>query len=249
MGVKKLNNRFSRTELLYGKEIMQKFAKSRVAVFGVGGVGGYAAEALARSGIGSIDLIDNDKICLSNINRQIFALESTIGKYKADTAKDRLLDINPDININVHKIFYLPENSALINFKNYDYVIDAIDTVAGKIEIIEQAKKAGVSVISSMGAGNKTDPTKFEITDIYSTSVCPLAKVMRSELKKRGITDLKVVYSKQKPIKPKLEISMEAEQSNSKKRAIPGSTAFVPSVAGLIIAGEVLNDLALSEQA
>ncbi len=232
-------NRFSRTQLLYGEETMGRLASSRVAVFGIGGVGGYVVEALARSGIGALDLIDDDKVCLTNINRQIIATSSTVGKYKVDVAKERILDINPDCEVRTYKTFFLPETQDQFDFKEYDYVVDAIDTVSGKIAIVETAKEAGVPVISSMGAGNKLNPAMFEVADIYKTSVCPLAKVMRHELRKRGIDSLKVVYSKEKPIRPLEDMSIECTE----RRTIPGSTAFVPSVAGLIIAGEVLNDL------
>lgn len=227
-------NQFSRTELLIGKEGLEKLASSRVAVFGIGGVGGYTAEALVRSGIGEIDLIDNDKISITNINRQIYALTSTIGRDKVDVARERILDINPNVKVNTYKLFFTPETE--FDFSPYDYVVDAIDTVSGKIAIIE--KSAGVPVISSMGAGNKMNPQMFEVADIYKTSVCPLAKVMRQELKKRGIKSLKVVYSKENPIKP----AQSTEIAAGKKR-IPGSNAFTPSVAGLIIAAEVIKDI------
>ena len=238
-------NQFSRTELLFGKEAMKKLANSRVAVFGIGGVGGYAVEALARSGVGTLDLIDNDKICLTNLNRQIIATHKTIGSYKVDVAKERILDICPNTTVNVYKCFYLPETSSEFDFKQYDYVIDAIDTVKGKLEIVMQAKAAGVPVISSMGAGNKLDPTKFRVADIYQTKVCPLAKVMRTELRKLGVKDLKVVYSEELPIKPVEDISSYSENPSDtvRRRDIPGSNAFVPSVVGLIIAGEVIKDL------
>lgn len=228
---------FSRTKLLLGEESMEKLKNSRVAVFGIGGVGGYVAEALVRSGIGVIDLIDNDTVSASNINRQIFALQSTIGELKVEVAKRRLLDINPDVKIRTHNIFYLPETAKQFNFEEYDYIIDAVDTVSAKIDIISNAKLKGVSVISSMGAGNKLDASRFEITDIYKTSVCPLARVMRRELKQRGIDSLKVVYSKEEP--KKTEEKLVGENGKS----IPGSIAFVPSVAGLLIAGEVIADL------
>ena len=231
-------NEFSRTELLIGKEGMEKLANSRVAVFGIGGVGGYTVEALARSGIGQLDLIDDDKVCLTNINRQIIATRSSIGKYKVDVAKERILDINPKALVNTYKMFYTPENADEIDFSKYDYVVDAIDTVVGKLEIIERSKKANVPVISSMGAGNKMHPEKFEVADISKTSVCPLAKVIRQELKKRKISGVKVIYSKERPLKPQATI-----EETSNKRAIPGSNAFVPSVVGLIIAGEVIKDL------
>lgn len=228
---------FSRTELIYGPEAMAKLAAARVAVFGIGGVGGYTVEALARSGIGALDLIDNDLVCVTNINRQIIATQKTIGRYKVDVAEERIHDISPKCNVRTYKTFYLPETQDEFDFSQYDYVVDAIDTVTGKLTIIENAKKLNVPIISSMGAGNKIDPTKFEVADIYKTSVCPLAKVMRHECKKRGIKHLKVVYSKEVPRKP-----LETEETTS-RRSLPGSTAFVPSVVGLIIAGEVINDL------
>ena len=246
-------NQFSRTQLLFGVEAMERLAGSRVAVFGVGGVGGYTVEALARSGVGAIDLIDDDKVCLTNINRQIIALKSTIGKYKVDVAAERIHDINPDCKVTVYKTFFMPETADQFDFSQYDYVVDAIDTVTGKIEIIMQAKAAGVPVISSMGADNKLDPTAFEVADIYKTSVCPLAKVMRRELKKRGVRKLKVVYSKEQPIRPFEDMSISCRQhcvcppgtrKCTVRRDIPGSTAFVPSVMGLIIAGEVIKDIA-----
>lgn len=235
-------NQFSRTEMLFGRENMQTFKNSRIAVFGIGGVGGYAAEALARSGIGTLDLIDNDKISITNINRQIFATFKNIGKYKIDVAKERILDINPDATVNIYKTFFLPDAAEEFDFSLYDYVVDAIDTVTGKIEIIMCAQKVGVPVISAMGAGNKLDPLKLEVCDIYKTSVCPLAKVMRRELKKRGIKKLKTVYSKEPPITP-FEYG-EAFEKDNLCRKPPGSTAVVPPVTGLIIAGEVLKDLA-----
>lgn len=239
---------FSRTELLVGAEAMDILANSRVAVFGVGGVGGYAVEALARSGIGALDLIDDDKVCATNINRQIIALESTVGMYKVDAAAERIRDINPECKVTCHKMFYMPDTADKLDFSQYDYVIDAIDTVTGKIEIILQAEKAGVPVISSMGAGNKLDPTAFEVTDIYKTSVCPLARAMRYQLKRRGIKKLKVVYSKEQPIVPQGQAAEDGSgntdmRSGTAKRSTPGSTAFVPSVAGLIIGGEVIKDL------
>ena len=243
-------NQFSRTQLLIGKEAMDRLSKTRVAIFGIGGVGGYTAEALARSGVGELDLIDDDKVCLTNINRQIFATRKTVGKYKVDVAEERLKDINPDIIINKHRTFYTPETSEKFDFSKYDYVVDAIDTVTGKIALIENAKKAGTPIISSMGAGNKVDPTAFEVADIYKTSVCPLARVMRYELKRRGIKKLKVVYSKEKPIPPIADEDPNGENGCLSKadkvpgkRQVPGSTAFVPSVAGLIIAGEVIKDI------
>ncbi len=237
-----MSNQFLRTELLFGSKNMEIFKNSRVAVFGVGGVGGYLVEALARSGIGTLDLIDNDKVSVTNINRQIVATFKTVGKYKVDVAKERILDINPNASVNIHKTFFLPDTAEEFDFSEYDYVVDAIDTVTGKIEIVVQAQNAGVPVISSMGAGNKLTPTECEVCDIYKTSVCPLAKVMRGELRKRGIKKLKVVYSKETPLTPFR--SEELCGDNNFKRQIPGSVAFVPSVAGLIIAGEVLKDLA-----
>lgn len=251
-----MQNQFSRTELLVGKENMERFREARVAVFGIGGVGGYAVEALARSGIGTLDLIDDDKICLTNLNRQIFALHSTVGRYKVDVAKERILDINPEAKVNTYKTFFLPENADQFDFSQYDYVIDAIDTVSGKIEIIVQANKCHVPVISSMGAGNKMNPAAFEVADIYETSVCPLARVMRRELKKRGIDHLKVVYSREKAMRPLEDAAgicrMDcicppgAEKRCVQRRQVPGSTAFVPSAAGLIAAGEVIRDLMVS---
>ena len=231
---------FVRTEMLFGEEAMKKFASSRVAVFGIGGVGGHAAEALVRSGIGNIELIDADTVCQSNINRQLFATTKNIGRLKTEAAKERLLEINPEINITVKSIFYLPENADEFDFTQYDYIIDAVDTVAAKLSLAQKAQLAGTPIISSMGAGNKLDPTLFEVADIYKTSVCPLAKVMRAECRKRGIKKLKCVYSKEIPMKPKEVFSEE----KSTRRQTPGSVAFVPSVAGLIIAGEVLKDLA-----
>ena len=246
-------NQFSRTELLFGKEAMQKLASARVAVFGIGGVGGFTVEALARSGVGEIDLIDDDKVCLTNINRQIIALRSTVGKYKVDVAEERLKGINPDIKINTYKTFYTPETADLFDFTQYDYVVDAIDTVTGKIELAVNAQKSGTPIISSMGAGNKLNPEKFEVADIYETSVCPLARVMRRELKSRGIKRLKVVYSKEKALTPidNMAISCKencicppgTQRKCTARRQVPGSTAFVPSVAGLIIAGEVIKDI------
>lgn len=232
---------FSRTELLIGEEALEKLKYSRVAVFGVGGVGGYVVEALARSGVGALDLIDNDCVDISNINRQIIATMDTIGKPKVDVAKERVLKINPNMTVHTHQMFYLPETEDKFDFTEYDYVVDAIDTVSGKIALVMQAKEAGTPIICAMGAGNKLDPTAFEVTDIYKTTVCPLAKVMRRELKKRGIKKLKVVYSKEQPISPKK--TDQEEFMKSGKRQIPGSIAFVPSVVGLIIAGEVIKDL------
>lgn len=239
-------NEFSRTELLIGQAALEKVQNSRVAIFGVGGVGGYVCEALVRSGVGHFDLIDNDTVSLTNINRQIIALHSTIGKLKVDVMKERMLDINPDVDVSVHPCFYLPETADQFDFSNYDYVVDAIDTVTGKIEIIVQADAHQVPVISSMGAGNKLNPAMMEVSDIYKTSVCPLARVMRRELKKRHIKHCKVVYSKEKAIQPS-QASLEKygadSEENFTKKSIPGSTAFVPSVAGLILASEVIKDL------
>lgn len=232
-----MSERFSRTELLVGKENMERFAAARVAVFGVGGVGGYVVEALARSGVGTLDLIDNDTVSESNINRQIIATTRTIGEYKVDVAKRRVQEINPDASVNTCKTFYMPETAGQFDFTEYDYVVDAIDTVTGKLELIVQADRAGVPIISSMGAGNKMNPAAFEVADIYKTSVCPLAKVMRRELKKRNIDHLKVVYSREEPLTPLVKIE------EGKRRQLPGSMAFVPSAAGLIIAGEVIKDL------
>ena len=231
-------DQFHRTELLIGADAMERLRASRVALFGVGGVGGYAAEALARSGIGTLDLIDNDTVSVTNLNRQIIALHSTVGQYKTEVAAARIRDICPDITVNVHNCFYLPETADQFDFSQYDFVIDAIDTVKGKIGIVMQAKEAGVPVISSMGAGNKLDPAAFRVADLYQTKVCPLARVMRYELKKRGVRSLKVVYSEEVPIQP------AASDEVTQKRNVPGSVAFVPSVAGLIIAGEVVKELA-----
>ncbi len=238
-----MTDRFSRTELIFGKDAMKRLSEARVAVFGIGGVGGYAVEALARSGIGELDLIDNDTVSVSNINRQIIALESTVGMYKTDAAKARIADINPDCRVNAYRTFFMPDTSSQFDFSLYDYVIDAIDTVTGKIEIIMKAQAAGVPVISSMGAGNKTDPTSFKVADIYSTSVCPLARAMRQQLKKRGVKKLKVVYSTEQSITPKTDVLLNDELPPG-RRSVPGSNAFVPSVAGLIIAGEVIKDIA-----
>ena len=246
-------NQFSRTELLIGKENMERLKNSRVAIFGIGGVGSYTVEALARSGVGTLDLIDDDRVCLTNLNRQIIATRKTIGQYKVDVAKERILDINPDAVVNTYKTFYMPDTVDQFDFSQYDYVVDAIDTVTGKIELAVQAQKCGVPVISSMGAGNKMDPTAFEVADIYKTSVCPLAKVMRRELKKREIKKLKVVYSREQAMTPVSDIEDHCksndicppgtERNGTQRRQTPGSNAFVPSVVGLIIAGEVIKDL------
>lgn len=237
-------NEFSRTELLIGKEGMERLKNAKVAVFGVGGVGGYVVEALARSGVGTLELIDNDKVSLTNINRQIIAVHSTVGQYKVDVARERILDINPAAVVNTYKTFFLPETASEFNFYDYDYIVDAIDTVAGKIALIMQADRAHTPIISSMGAGNKLDATAFQVADIYATSVCPLAKVMRRELKKRGVQKLKVVYSQEKPTVPEKEIDVTSENDTGViKRRVPGSVSFVPSVVGLIIAGEVIKDV------
>ena len=248
-----MENQFSRTERLLGKENMEKLAAARVCIFGIGGVGGYVAEALARSGVGHLELVDNDVICLSNLNRQIIATHETLGQYKVDVMKERILSINPTAEVTVYKCFYLPETRAQFDFTNCDYVVDAIDTVSGKLAIIENAKRADVPVISSMGAGNKVNPAAFEVADLYETSICPLAKVMRHECRKRGIDSLKVVYSKEVPVRPLEDASGSSKTQCAspsgnagrtvERRAVPGSTAFVPSVAGLIIAGEIVNDL------
>ena len=246
-------NQFSRTELLLGKEAMEKLCNSRVAVFGIGGVGGYVCEALVRSGVGAFDLIDDDKVCLTNLNRQIIATRKTVGQYKTEVMRDRILEINPDADVRIHNCFFLPENAEDFPFEEYDYVVDAVDTVTAKIELVMRAQEKRVPVISCMGAGNKLDATQFRVTDIYKTRVCPLAKVMRRELKKRGVKTLKVVYSEEEPIRPIDDMASScrtdcicppgAEHKCTERRAIPGSTAFVPSVAGLIIAGEVVKDL------
>lgn len=248
-----MSRQFARTQLLLGPEAMEKLAHSRVAVFGVGGVGGYVCEALARSGVGAFDLIDDDKVCLTNINRQIIATRKTIGKYKAEVMRERILDINPSADIRVYKCFFLPENADEFPFDEYDYVVDAVDTVTAKIELVMKAQEKGVRIISSMGAGNKLDASAFRVADIYKTKVCPLAKVMRRELKKRGVNKLKVVYSEEKALTPLEDESISCrsncvcppgtEHKCTDRRAIPGSVAFVPPVAGLIIAGEVIKDL------
>lgn len=232
-----MQNQFSRIELMLGSDALKKLKGSRVAIFGIGGVGSYTAEALARSGIGALDLIDNDTVCITNINRQLYATLSTVGKYKVDVAKERIGDINPETEVRTYKTFYMPENADSFDFGNYDYVVDAIDTVTAKIELAVRAANASVPIISAMGAGNKMNPTMLEAADIYETSVCPLARVMRYELKKRGIKAMKVVYSKEKPNAPAI-----AQQTQAKK-PIPGSNAFVPPVAGLIMAGEIVKDL------
>ena len=246
-------NQFSRTQLQFGAEGMEKLFHARVAVFGIGGVGGYTVEALTRSGIGELDLIDDDRVCLTNVNRQIFATRKTVGQYKVDVAEERILEINPKAIVHKYKTFYAPQTADQFDFTQYDYVVDAIDTVTGKLELVEQAQKAGVPIISSMGAGNKVDPTAFEVADIYETSVCPLARVMRRELKKRGIPKLKVVYSKEPAMTPIDDMTISCRthcicppgtaRKCTQRRQVPGSNAFVPSVVGLIIAGEVIKDL------
>lgn len=246
-------NQFSRTQLTFGAEAMEKLVASRVIVFGIGGVGGYTVEALVRSGIGAIDLVDDDKVCLTNLNRQIFALRSTVGKYKVDVAEARIKDINPDCKVTTYKTFYMPDTSDQFDFTQYDYVVDAIDTVTGKIELIMNAKKCGTPIISSMGAGNKVNPDMLEVADIYDTSVCPLARVIRYELRKRNVDGLKVVYSKEKAIPPVEDMAISCRQhcicppgttrKCTQRRDIPGSNAFVPSTAGLIIAGEIIKDI------
>ena len=257
-----MEGRFDRTEMLLGGEAMERLGSARVAVFGIGGVGGYAVEALARSGVGALDLVDSDRVCLSNLNRQIIATEETLGMYKVDAAEARIRSINPGCTVRTYRMFFLPENEETFDFGSYDYVIDAIDTVSGKLALIEKAVKAGTPVISSMGAGNKLDPAAFRVADIYSTSVCPLARVMRRELKKRGIGALKVVYSEEPPMTPRVLPGADTEENTEtlpesmgnaeaehpetgvhRRRSTPGSVAFVPSAAGLILAGEVIRDL------
>ncbi|MBE6997568.1 MAG: tRNA threonylcarbamoyladenosine dehydratase [Ruminococcaceae bacterium] len=250
-------NQFSRTQLLMGENKMRKLAFSRVAVFGIGGVGGYAVEALARSGVGALDLIDDDRICLTNLNRQLHATRKTIGRFKVDAAEERIQEINPKCVVTTHRAFISPETAGQFDFAQYDYIIDAIDTVTGKIELILRANAHGVPIISSMGAGNKTDPTAFEVADIYNTSVCPLARVMRRELRKRGVAALKVVFSREPPMTPLDDMTISCRtncicppgtaRKRTQRRQVPGSTAFVPSVAGLIIAGEVVKDLTREE--
>ena len=240
-------NQFSRTEILLGQAAMERLQQSRVAVFGIGGVGGYTVEALARSGVGALDLIDCDTVSVTNINRQIIATLDTVGKYKVDVMRERIASINPDCKVEVHQCFYLPETKDQFDFSKYDYVVDAVDTVTAKIQLVMQAKECNTPIISSMGAGNKLNPADFEVADIYQTSVCPLAKVMRRELKKRGVDKLKVVYSKEEALTPMWDAAKEETEgetgSTVTKRATPGSVAFVPSVVGLIIAGEVVKDL------
>ena len=247
-----MQNQFSRTELLLGPEAMERLAGCRVAVFGIGGVGGYAVEGLVRSGIGALDLIDDDRVCLTNLNRQLYATRKTVGRYKVDVAEERIHEINPDCRVTTHKTFFLPDTQDAFDFTQYDYVVDAIDTVTGKLALIEKAQAAGTPIISAMGAGNKRDPTAFRVADIHETSVCPLARVIRGECRKRGIRHLKVVYSTEQPTRPREDpaagcrtncICPPGTRKCTVRRDIPGSTAFVPSVAGLIIAGEVVRDL------
>ena len=246
-------NQFSRTQLLLGADNMDRLSNAKVAVFGIGGVGGYVVEALARSGVGSFVLVDDDKVCLTNLNRQIIATRKTVGKYKAEVMRERILEINPEADVRIHKCFFLPENADDFPFDEYDYIVDAVDTVTAKIELVMKAKEKDIPIISSMGAGNKLDGSQFKVADIYKTKVCPLAKVMRRELKKRGVKKLKVVYSEEIPTRPIEDMSIScrtncicppgAEHKCTERRDIPGSVAFVPSVAGLIIAGEVVKDL------
>ena len=252
-------NQFSRTQFLLGSDAMESLYKKKVAVFGLGGVGGHVCEALVRSGIGSFDLIDDDKVCLTNLNRQIIATRKTVGKYKAEVMQERMLEINPDAKIEIHKCFFLPENADAFPFHEYDYIVDAVDTVTAKIELIMRAQKERVPIISAMGAGNKLDAGRFKVADIYDTKICPLARVMRRELKKRNVKRLKVVYSDEQPIRPLEDMSIScrthcicppgARHKCTERRDIPGSTAFVPAVAGLLIAGEVVKDLSRNEKA
>ena len=246
-------NQFSRTQLLFGQEGMERLYRARVAVFGIGGVGGYTVEALARSGVGILDLIDDDRVCLTNLDRQLLATRKTVGQYKVDVAEQRVKEINPDAVVHTYKTFYAPQTAEQFDFTRYDYIVDAIDTVTGKLELVEQAQRSGVPVISCMGAGNKADPTAFEVADIFETSVCPLARVMRRELKKRGIRHLKVVYSKEPAMTLMDDLSISCrthcvcppgtQRKCTQRNQVPGSNAFVPSVVGLIIAGEVIKDI------
>lgn len=243
-------DQYSRTRLLLGADGLQRLRSARVAIFGLGGVGGYVAEALARSGIGQLDLIDDDTVNLTNLNRQVLALHSTIGMPKVEAAKNRILDIDPTIQVRTYETFYLPETAGQFDFSQYDYVIDAIDTVTGKLELIAQAKSAGVPIISCMGTGNKLDPTGFRVADISKTSGCALARIMRKECAKRGLKGVKVVYSQELPLEPQADPNepQEPQREGSSRRSLPGSTAFVPGVAGLIMAGEVVKDLSLSQE-
>jgi tRNA A37 threonylcarbamoyladenosine dehydratase len=246
-------NQFSRTQLLFGAEGMERLYHARVAVFGIGGVGGYTVEALARSGIGTLDLIDDDRVCLTNLNRQIFATRKTVGQFKVDVAQQRILEINPNAVVNTYKTFYAPQTADQFDFTQYDYVVDAIDTVTGKLELVERANQAGVPIISCMGAGNKLDATAFRVADIYETSICPLARIMRRELRKRGIQKLKVVYSQEPAMTPIDDMTISCRthcicppgtaRKCTQRRQVPGSNAFVPAAAGLILAGEVIKDL------
>ena len=246
-------NQFSRTQLLFGEDGMERLYHARVAVFGIGGVGGYTVESLARSGIGTLDLIDDDRVCLTNLNRQILATRKTVGQYKVDVAEQRIREINPNAVVHTYKTFYAPQTAEQFDFSQFDYVVDAIDTVTAKLKLVEQAQKAGVPIISCMGAGNKVDPTAFEVADIYKTSVCPLARIMRRELRKRGIQKLKVVYSKEPAITPIEDMSISCRthcicppgtaRKCTQRRQVPGSNAFVPAAAGLVLAGEVVKDL------
>lgn len=250
-------NQFSRTQLLLGTEAMEKLKRARVAVFGIGGVGGYVCEALVRSGVGAFDLVDDDKVCLTNLNRQIIATRKTVGKYKVEVMCERILEINPDCDVRVHQCFYLPETADQFNFSDYDYVVDAVDTVTAKVTLVLEAQKAGVPIISCMGAGNKLDASALEVADIYDTSVCPLARVMRAELRKRGVKHLKVVYSKEPALTPIDDMTIscgthcicppDTARKCTQRRQVPGSNAFVPAAAGLIIAGEVVRDIANGE--
>ena len=235
-----MTEQFSRTQLLLGEEAMEKLRNARVAVFGIGGVGGYTVEALARSGVGQLDLIDSDTVSVSNINRQILATHSTVGRLKVDVAKDRILDINPNCVVRTYPCFYLPDTADQFDFSAYDYIVDAIDTVTGKLQLVQQAHAAGTPIICSMGTGNKLDPSAFQVADISKTSVCPLARIMRKELKKRGINHVKVVYSQEDALTP---VGAEEDMKLLGKRQIPGSASFVPGAAGLILAGEVIKDL------
>ena len=251
-------NQFSRTQLLLGQAGMERLFQARVAVFGIGGVGGYTVEALARSGVGTLDLIDDDRVCLTNLNRQILATRKTVGQYKVDVAEARIHEINPDAVVNTYKTFYAPQTAEQFDFTQYDYVVDAIDTVTGKLELIMQAQQAGTPIISCMGAGNKMDPAAFEVADIYKTSVCPLARVMRRELKRRGVKHLKAVYSKEPPLTPLDDMSISCRthcicppgtaRKCTQRRQVPGSNAFVPAAAGLVLAGEVVKDLTAWER-
>ena len=250
-------NEFSRTALLLGDDALARLASSRVAVFGIGGVGGYVCEALVRSGVGAFDLVDDDKVCLTNLNRQIIATRKTVGKYKVEVMRERILEINPDCDVRVHQCFYLPETADQFNFSDYDYVVDAVDTVTAKVTLVLEAQKAGVPIISCMGAGNKLDASALEVADIYDTSVCPLARVMRAELRKRGVKHLKVVYSKEPALTPIDDMTIscrthcicppDTARKCTQRRQVPGSNAFVPAAAGLIIAGEVVRDIANGE--